>query len=115
MKDCERGRAGSGTQNRGKLRDSLPRLDDDDHVAGGIRLRAGQEHPADAAPLGLRPGDRASRIVIQPSGKHLLPTHPIQEKNVVQGCPSYDPSPMPTFRLSEPRAENRRDILFNYG
>src|SRR5262249_4751861 len=55
-----------------ELRHALRRLDDPDHVARRAQLRPGEEHAADATPLGLGPGDVASVIVVEPAGEDLL-------------------------------------------
>src|SRR3954447_26760912 len=52
-------------------------LDDHDHLAGRPELRAGQEHAAHPAPLGLRPCQRTGIVVSETPGQHLLPMHPV--------------------------------------
>jgi hypothetical protein len=114
-------------QGRGALREAGPvtlvklgragaGLDDDDHVADGAELRAGEEHPAYAALPGLAPGDLTRIVVIEAAGEHLLAMCPIKKENVVHRKASCQTdSPIQFILVSEYRTGNRRNFLLDYG
>ncbi len=64
-------------------------LDDDHHLAAVSDLGAGQEHPADTAPLRFDPRHLARVVVIETAREQRLPVCPVKEENVVHPYASW--------------------------